>query len=181
VIRLFVAIPLPVDVRAQLGALQSGLSNARWIDKENMHLTMRFIGEVHEPDVQEIDSVLSQLIEPAIPVELHGLGYFERRGRAHSVWVRIKKSDALVHLQAKIERTLVTFGLEPEKRKYTPHVTLARIHDMPVERLVPWLSEIGDFSVPVFMADQFVLVETIRGHGGATYTPIARYDLFEPL
>ncbi len=180
-IRLFVAIALPIDVRTQLASLQTGLSNARWIDKDNMHLTMRFIGEVSEQDAREIDSVLGGLVEPAIKVELHGLGYFDRRGRVHSLWVRVKKSDALTHLQTKIERVLVNFGLEPEKRKYTPHVTLARIHDMPVERLAPWLSDQGDFSVPVFMAHQFLLVETFRGHGGATYTPVAEYDLFEAL
>ena len=77
--RLFVAIPLPVDVRAQLATLQSGLSNARWIDGANMHLTMRFIGEVPEPDAREIDSVLSEIVEPAIPIELNGIGYFDRR------------------------------------------------------------------------------------------------------
>lgn len=180
-IRLFVAIPLPVDVCAQLAGMQTGLGNARWIDPENMHLTMRFIGEVSEPDMREIDSALASLTEPAISIGLHGLGYFERRGRVHSLWVRVEKSDALSHLQSKIERVLVRYGLEPEKRKYTPHVTLARVHDLPVERLAPWLADQGDFSVPVFLATQFVLVETFRGHGGAAYKPLVEYDLFEPL
>ncbi len=180
-IRLFVAIPLPFDVMAQLTSLQSGLSNARWIDGENMHLTMRFMGDVLEPDVDDIAAELSKIIEPAFAIELSGIGYFERRGSAHSIWVRVKKSDPLLHLQAKIERTLVGCGLAPETRKYTPHVTLARMHDTPVERLAPWLETIGDFGVPAFIANHFVLVETVRGHGAAKYIDVAEYDLYELL
>jgi 2'-5' RNA ligase len=180
-IRLFVAIPLPVDIRAQLATLQSGLSGARWIDGENMHLTMRFIGEVPEPDVHEIDAKLTEIIEPALPIELSGIGYFERRGSAHSLWVRVKRTEALIHLQAKIERTLVACGLEPETRKYTPHVTLARLRDTPAENLAPWFENAGDFTLPEFLATHFVLVETIRGHGAAKYTPVGEYELYEPL
>jgi RNA 2',3'-cyclic 3'-phosphodiesterase len=179
--RLFVALPLPVDVRARLAALQSGLAGARWIDADAMHMTLRFMGDMSEPDARDVSSALSEIHCPAFDLSISGIGYFERRGLVHTVWARVGKSDALMHLHAKIESAVVRAGLDPEQRKFTPHVTLARLKDTAVERIGPWLETSGAAVVPPFGARSFTLFQSERGHGGARYTPLCEYELFLPV
>ncbi len=179
--RLFVALPLPVDVRAQLAALQSGLAGARWIDPDSLHMTLRFLGDVSEPDAEDVDFALSEIYSPAFDLGISGIGYFERRGLVHTVWARVEKADALLHLHSKIESAMVRCGFDPEQRKFTPHVTLARLKDTPVERIGPWLEISGAAVVPPFAATGFTLFQSERGHGGARYTPLGEYELFTPL
>ncbi len=178
-IRLFVALALPVDVRAQLVAAQAGLSGARWIDSESMHLTLRFIGEMAEPDVHDMMDALSAVHAPAFDLGLDGIGYFERRGHAHSVWARAEKSPALLHLQAKIESAVVRSGGQVEKRKFLPHVTIARLKDVPVEHLGPWLEDRGSLKIPPFPVTEFSLFQSQLGHGGARYLELESYPLMD--
>ncbi|NQV44822.1 MAG: RNA 2',3'-cyclic phosphodiesterase [Rhodospirillales bacterium] len=178
--RLFVALSLPVDVRAQLGTTQAGLPGARWIDTQNMHLTLRFIGEMPEPDAHDLSLALSHIHAPAFDLSLSGIGYFDRRGTVHSVWARAQKSDALLHLQSKIESVVVRSGGPVEKRKFTPHVTLGRLKGTPVERIGPWLETSGVLSVPPFPVTEFALFQSKLGHGGARYIELAAYPLIEP-
>ena len=180
-IRLFVAMSLPVDVRIQLTSLQSGLAGARWIDSSSMHLTLRFIGNIAEPEVQDIGQALSDIHAPAFDLSMSGIGYFERRGYVHSVWARVEKTDPLMHLQSKIESAMVRCGCDPETRKYTPHVTLGRLKDTPVERIGPWLENSGAAVVPPFGVEGFTLFQSERGHGGAKYTALEEYDLVSPV
>lgn len=180
-IRLFVALPIPVDVRARLKAVQSGLAGGRWIDPENMHLTLRFIGDMLEPDARDLGMALSEIHVPAFELTLSGIGHFDKRGFVHSVWARAEKSEALLHLQSKIESVVVRAGARVETRKFTPHVTLARLKDTPLERIGPWLETQGALSVPSFPVGEFVLYQSERGHGGARYTPLAEYPLLEAM
>jgi len=113
-IRLFVAIPLPEPVRTQLTMLQSGLQGARWLKPENIHLTLRFIGEVRKDVASDIDMALSEIAAPAFELALEGVNSFSRGKHPHALWVGLAKSDPLMHLQAKIESTLVRAGLEAE-------------------------------------------------------------------
>ncbi len=180
-IRLFAALALPVDVRAQLSARQSGLAGARWIDSAALHMTLRFIGEVSEPDAQDISLALVAIQAPAFELGFSGMGYFERRGSVHSVWAKPTRSDALKHLRSKVESAVVRCGLEPETRKFKPHVTLARLKDTPEALVGPWLEQAGAAVIPPFTVDSFTLFQSRLGHGGARYIPINEYPLFQPL
>ncbi|MEQ8667455.1 MAG: RNA 2',3'-cyclic phosphodiesterase [Rhodospirillales bacterium] len=175
--RLFVALPLPVDVRARLGALQSGLAGARWIDQSMMHMTLRFIGEVPERDADDIGDALASIEMPAFDLSLGTVGYFERRGVAHTLWAGIAKCEALTRLQAKIESAVVRCGQPRETRKFAPHITIARLRDVPVDRLGHWLEDLGPVSATPFTADRFVIYQSLRGHGGAQYQALADYPL----
>ncbi len=183
--RLFVALSLPVDVRARLAALQTGLAGARWIDAPRMHLTLRFIGEVPEVDARDMDFALQGIHAPAFDVTLDGVGYFERRGLVHAVWARIARNEALSHLQAKVESAMVRCGLEPEGRKFTPHITLARLKDVPAHNIGPWMQHAHGVGAPVgsssFHVDGFVLYQSFRSRNGAKYEPLAEYPLLEPI
>ena len=108
--RLFVGIPLPEDVRARLGELKGGLLGARWVEPENLHLSLRFIGEVPGGDEADIDEALATIEAPGFPLALSELGFFDRRRRVHAVWAGIRMSEPMVRLRAKVEPTLVRLG-----------------------------------------------------------------------
>jgi len=177
--RLFIAIPLPATLRARLTQLQEGLPAARWVPEENLHLTLRFIGEVDGRVARDIDAALSQIHAEPFSVSLVGVDRFGG-GKPRMLWAGVETNPALVHLQAKIEQALQRAGLAPEGRKFKPHVTLARFNANPGERLYDYLSRHGLFRAAPFPVDQFVLYSSHLGHSGAIYTPEAVYSFARP-
>jgi len=176
-IRLFVAIPLPDDIRQDLARLSSGLPGGRWISPENMHLTLRFIGEVEEHMGPDIDGALGAIRCPEFTLRLNGVSTFGRGHTVHTAWAGIDTEPALTHLHAKIEQAMVRLGLEPERRKFTPHVTLARIKNAPHGKLALWLESYGGYRSRPFAAAVFALVRSRLGNGGAHYEVLSEYPL----
>ena len=175
--RLFVGIPLPEDVRARLGELKGGLLGARWVRPENLHLSLRFIGEVPGGDEADIDEALATIEAPGFPLALSELGFFDRRRRVHAVWAGIGMSEPMVRLRAKVEQTLVRLGHEPEHRKFKPHVTLARMKNGPATDVSRYLEAHNGFSTGPFDVGYFTLYRSHLGHGGAHYEALADYGL----
>ena len=124
-IRLFVALSLPAAIKEQLAMLSGGIPGARWVPPENYHLTLRFIGEVESWRAEEVDEALANIRARPFMLSLRGLGLFEKAGRISSLWVGVEKTDQLGLLQAKVETALQRIGLEPERKRFAPHVTLA--------------------------------------------------------
>ncbi len=153
-IRLFVGIPLPRDILQRLQLLAAGLEGARWISPENMHLTLRFIGEIDEYQVDDINDALSGIHDCAFELAISGVETFGRGHMVHTIWAAVGGGAALTHLQGKIESALVRSGLEPERRKYTPHVTLARIKKSPQGKIAEWLTDHGGLNTPPFQSRQ---------------------------
>lgn len=176
-IRLFVAIPLPELIRTQLFLLQSGLRGARWIKPENIHLTLRFIGEVRNDAAADIDRALVDINAPGITLQLDGIGNFARGKHPHALWVGVAKSEPLAHLQAKIESALVRADLGPEERKFSPHVTIARLKDIRKGRVEDWTAAHGAFRSTPFPVDRFVLFSSFLKSSGALYIEEASYPL----
>lgn len=176
-IRLFVAIPLPDLIRTQLTLLQSGLQGARWIKPENIHLTLRFIGEVPNDVAGDIDTALAEISAPAFEVELDGIGSFSRGKYPHALWVGLAKSEPLRHLQAKVESRLTQLGLEPAERKFSPHITIARLREMRANRVEAWVAEHGGFRTAPFRVDRFALFSSYLKSEGAVYVEEAGYPL----
>lgn len=176
-IRLFVGIPLPGNVRQRLQNLTTGLQGARWISPENMHLTLRFIGEVDEVQAGHINDSLSDIQGAAFEISLSGIEAFGRSGMVRTIWAAVSGEPALIHLQGKIERALVQMGLEPERRKYTPHITLARLKNSPKGKAALWLAAHEGLKTPPFSVDEFVLFRSHLGRQGAHYETLAGYPL----
>ena len=175
--RLFVGIALPDDIRARLVLLRGGLKGARWVGQENLHLSLRFIGEVTGGFDQDLDRALRSVDGPAMALSLAGLGAFDRRGRVHAGWAGVEKSDALAALRDRVESALVRLGLEPEHRKFTPHVTLARMKKGDARAAGLYLETHAWFQAPSFTVEYFTLFESRLGHGGARYSVYRDYPL----
>jgi len=175
--RLFVGIPLPVDVRECLARMSSGLKGARWISPENMHITLRFIGEVDGHMAEDIDTTLIAMAAPGFDLSLNAAGMFGRGHLVHTVWADVKPEPALNRLQAKVEQAMVRLGLEPEHRKYTPHVTLARLKKVTSQKIADWAEANAGFRAGPFRVDAFVLFRSHLGHGPAHYETLSEYPL----
>jgi 2'-5' RNA ligase len=175
--RLFVALELPEPVRAQLGMLAGGIPGARWVAPENMHLTLRFIGEVDEGTVADIDLALADIDAPGFEMSLEGVGHFGSARQARAIYVGVARNAALAHLYAKIESALVRCGLEPEGRKFSPHVTLARLRDAPASRISSFVAGHNLFRAGPIEVDGFVLYSSFLSHSGPIYRPERFYPL----
>lgn len=175
--RLFVALNVPDGIVARLSIMCSGIPGAQWVAPENMHITLRFIGDVDEPTAEEINYVLSHLEAPAFDLELQGLGTFGHGHLSHALWVGVSLTPGLTHLQAKIESAMVRMGLTPEGRKFTPHVTLARLRKPEAGRLQSFIEGNNLFKAGPFTVEQFTLFESQPGKGGPVYTALEDYPL----
>ena len=176
-VRLFTAIALPFDLRQRLAFLGGGIPGARWVAPENMHLTLRFIGEVDEGQMEDINAALLGVEAPRFDLTLAGIGHWETKGRATALWAGVEKSPELLHLHDRVEAALVRAGLPPEPRKFAPHVTLARLKNPPASRVGDFLREYGPFRAPPFAVEEFVLYSSILTAAG----PIYREEAFYPL
>jgi 2'-5' RNA ligase len=176
-VRLFVGVGLPEDVRERLSALCSGVPGARWVPPESFHLTLRFIGEVDGGHAEDIYHALSAVRPQRFDLTLSGVGHFESKGEVRQLWVGVERNAELMALRDRIESTLVRIGLEPEGRRFTPHVTLARLKDTPVHRVSAFLAHNALFRAGPIPVDHFTLFSSYLQGTGPIYTPEADYPL----
>ncbi|PPR09227.1 MAG: RNA 2',3'-cyclic phosphodiesterase [Alphaproteobacteria bacterium MarineAlpha11_Bin1] len=174
-IRLFVALPLPDDLAVRLVALGCGVDGAHWVSAENLHITLRFIGEVSEPVVDDIAYNLDTVSAGPISVTLAGAGQFASRGRTRGLWIGVNKSPDLEVLRNKVDIVLVRAGLQLDGRKYIPHVTIGRIKNARRNRVIGWLRSNSTFVSTPFSVPNFVLYQSRIGRNGPNYLPIANY------
>ena len=174
--RLFTAVELPPDIAFSLSLLRGGLPGARWVDPENYHITLRFIGDIDEPTADEVADALMRVSRPRFNVALEGLGCFGAR-RPNAVWAGVKPSPALRELQAEHERLMQRIGLEPERRKFMPHVTLARMKNGSQPDVAAYLALRGGFATPSFPVGRFVLLSSRASKGGGPYVMEEAYPL----
>jgi 2'-5' RNA ligase len=176
--RLFVGLGLPPGLGQRLAILEAGLPGARWVAPENMHVTLRFIGDIQESAAADLDEMLTSVTAPTFDLHLQGVGTFGQGVKAHSVWVGIAPSDPLRFLQAKVESAVVRGGQPAEGRKFLPHVTLARFSGRAdANRLQQFIEGNSLFRAGPWTIDHFTLFESHLGKGGAVYTPLADYEL----
>ena len=174
--RLFTALELPADITFSLSLLRGGLPGARWVDPENYHITLRFIGDIDEPTADEVANALARVNRRNFDVALEGLGAFGAR-RPHAVWAGVKASPALRELQAEHERLMQRIGLEPERRKFMPHVTLARLKGASEPDVAAYLALRGGFRAPPVRVGRFVLLSSRASKGGGPYVMEEAYPL----
>jgi 2'-5' RNA ligase len=176
--RLFIAITLPDSERGRLAALANGLPGARWISQDNLHMTLRFLGELDGGEASDVDAALAQISVPGFTLGLEGISHFGEGRKLRALWAGVRANPALMRLQAKIEQAVIRAGLPPEKRKFKPHVTLARFKSNPGgAKLQAYLTEHALFRGEPFEVDHFTLYSSFLSSSGAIYRPEATYPL----
>jgi RNA 2',3'-cyclic 3'-phosphodiesterase len=178
--RLFVGIELPETVKASLLRLEAGIPGAHWQTADQLHLTVRFIGEVDGAVFDDVATALGPIDEPGFDVEVKGVGIFGTLKRARTLWAGIPDNPALNHLQEKIESALVRAGLAPETRKYHPHITLARLGNPSKHRLQDFLAANDGLVVPPFPVSHFTLFSSFVTNKGSIYTIEETFPLAGP-
>ncbi|MBN8904579.1 MAG: RNA 2',3'-cyclic phosphodiesterase [Rhodospirillales bacterium] len=176
--RLFVALDLPWPLRQQLAALTgAGIPGARWVPPENYHLTLRFIGETQRHRAEDIDLALANIRALGFSLTLAGVGTFTKAGRSTALWVGVERNPQLDHLQNKIETALQRCGLEPERRRFQPHVTLARLDNVAEAKLAAFVQAHNLFRAEPMPVEHFTLFSSQLGKEASVYTPEVEYVL----
>jgi RNA 2',3'-cyclic 3'-phosphodiesterase len=176
--RLFVALDLPWELRQRVAALSGGgIPGARWVPPENYHLTLRFIGETPGHRAEEVDMALASLRARGFSLTLAGLGTFTKGGRSTALWVGVERNSQLDHLQNKIETALQRIGLEPERRRFQPHVTLARLDNVAEGKLVSFVQAHSLFRAEPLPVEHFTLFSSLLGKEASVYTAEVEYAL----
>lgn len=172
--RLFVAIRPPADIRAGLIALMNGINGARWQDDDQLHITLRFIGEVDRHQANDVVDALANIRFSPFRTALSGVGCFDRKGHVNALWAGMEPRAPLARLHRKVDRACIAAGLSPDDRSYLPHITLARFGRTagPMDAFIALHA--GLASAP-FTVDEFALYESHLSQNGSTYHLIERY------
>ena len=175
--RLFVALDLPWEVKEELSDLSCSLAGARWVPTDNFHLTLRFIGETPSHKAEEIDLALAGLRGRGFSMTMAGVGTLEKGGRVNAIWAGVERNPALDHLQGKIETALQRAGVAPERRRFLPHVTLARLDYVAEAKLAAWVQAHNLFRSEPVQVGHFTLFSSRLGKEQSAYTPEVEYSL----
>ena len=176
--RLFAAIDIPEDVCEQVEAVCRGLPDIRWTPMEQMHITLRFLGdEISEDRRETLADALSQVAAPGFRLRLRGIGRFLNDRAPDVLWAGVEAAPELLELQRQIEARLAGIGVAREKRAYVPHLTLARLKNTPLSRVEQYMELYSDFSSDPFNVDEFVLFSSTLRPGGAVHEVEEVYSL----
>ena len=174
--RLFVALPIPDSVAGGLLMMQGGVPGARWQAREQLHLTLRFIGEVDGREASDLDEVLSGIDAPAFELQLHGVGQFGNK-QPHSLWAAARPNNLLDHLQRKVDSAIRRIGQPQDAHKFTPHVTLGRLRHPDLDKVREWLVEHALATSPEFAVARFCLYSSKLTSDGSIYRIEQEYPL----
>ena len=174
--RLFTGLEIPADVAMSLDFMRGGIIGARWIDRDNYHITLRFVGDIEEGLARELAHSLDSVVAKPFMVRLKGVGTFGGN-HPHTLYAGIEDSGEIRRLQATHERLCQMLGLPPEQRRFTPHVTLARLTDAPDFQLQGYIAAHNLYASRPFQVSRFVLFSSRPSRGGGPYAVEEAYDL----
>lgn len=177
--RLFAALPVPEEVADELSALQSGVPDARWVLPENFHVTLCFAGEVQGGTMRDLEEELSDIAGPPFSVAIAGVEQFSSGKQPRALVATVERSDRLDWLQQKVSTVARNCGIEVERRKFRPHVTLARFSSNAEtgHHLAQFMASNGTLRAGPWIAEHFALYSSRTGRNGAIYTEEASYPL----
>jgi 2'-5' RNA ligase len=174
--RLFVAIRPPEPIRDLLIDAMDDSPDFRWQDEEQLHLTLRFVGEVDRPVAQDLADALSRIRAERFQLRINGVGRFEQRSSG-ALWAGVEPKEPLAALAAKVERVCLAVGLDPERRAFHPHITLARWKGRRSREVADFLERRRDLKSAPFDVADFILFESQLSRHGAHYEEVASYPL----
>lgn len=175
-LRLFTALAVPAEIQDRLAAMQRGLPGASWRPPENFHITLAFHGQIDEAKARDLDLELSQIVLPPIEVRLQGIGWFGGV-EPENLWIGAEPYRDMSELASKCERAARRAGLDVEKRRFTPHVTLAYLRGTPAKECALFAQKLNLYKSAPFLADTFGLYSSHLGKGPSRYEEEAAYPL----
>ena len=177
--RLFIALPVPEEISAELSRLQSGVPDARWVPLENLHVTLCFAGNVQGGTTRDLEEELSDIAGPRFPVAIAGVEQFSSGKQPKALVALVERSDRLAWLHQKVTTVARNCGIEIERRKFRPHVTLARFSSNAEtgHHIAQFMASFSTFRASPWIADHFALYSSRSGGNGRIYTEEAAYDL----
>jgi 2'-5' RNA ligase len=178
-LRLFVAVPLPLAVQERLERIAFGIPGANWVPGDNMHITLRFLGDISNDEAADIDEALMGVRAPAFDLTIEGVGHFGSLRQARVLWAGVTRNPALQHVRDKVESAMVRAGQPPEGRKFAPHVTLARFKVETGHHLANFLAEHSLLKIGPIRVDRFTLFQSHQKRDGTLYEPLADYPLVD--
>jgi 2'-5' RNA ligase len=175
--RLFIAIPLPQDVKQKLLDLQQPINGIRWQSQEQMHLTIKFVGEVDQATAGELRDELHTITHPHFAMTIAGIGYFPKGKQPKVLWAGIKENASLQELHKKVEHCCDKNGIAPENRPYKPHVTIGRTKNTPKQAVTSYINQHEPFVLPDIQVSEFALYESKLHPDGARHHRFQTYFL----
>ena len=175
--RLFVALALPADVAFALSMIGGGIHGARWEPQDKLHLTLRYIGEVDGGMTKRVTAALRSVAVDPFNLAIKGVGHFPPRGSPRSVWAGVDDKASVTALHEEIEDALAPLDIEPDRRNFAPHVTLARLKGAPDHEVAEFLTRNALLSSESFLVDRFSLWSSIRHPAGSRYQIEREYPL----
>lgn len=173
--RLFVGLEIPEHIRSALDQARGGVEGAHWQRDDQLHLTLAFIGDVSKRTMHEIEGELSRIVLTPFELELKGVGLFGKPKQPKALWAGVANRAPLVHLHDKICFALESVGVDVERRKYKPHVTLARFRRNAQARIGDWLTEYETLKTPAMTVEHFTLFSSQLTREGSYYTVESRF------
>lgn len=175
--RLFIAIALPQQVKENIAVLRGGIPDARWISGDNFHITLAFIGDVQPPDLLDISAALEKLTHPAFYLDIEDVGVFGSNKRPRVLWAGVRNQETLTLLHQKIVTAIESIGIKIEDRRFRPHITLARVHKSPYEKVRSYLTDHALFKTKPVPVNSFSLFSSHLASSGALYNEEVIFDL----
>ena len=176
--RLFVAIDFPDEINDDLANMCFGIPGARWVPKDQMHLTLRFIGDADDSLFAEITEILEHVNASRFSLTLKGTGYFPPRRKPTVLWTGVEPCPELAELRESIEALLQELGIAAEERKYHAHVTLARLRpEASLDKIMGFLSAHALFKAEAIPVTEFYLYSSVLTPDGAVHAKEASYGL----
>jgi len=176
-IRLFIAIDLPEAVRLEVEGMGRSIANASPVSAEQLHLTLKFIGEVEGSRLLDIRDALTEVFIPKFSIALKGVGTFPPRGIPRILWVGVENGEHILPLRNSIEKTLAVINIPRDKKKYIPHLTIARLKNCPIRQLQQFLAGNAFFQTAEFPVESFHLYSSRLTQKGAQHTLERSYPL----
>ncbi|HZV80846.1 MAG TPA: RNA 2',3'-cyclic phosphodiesterase [Geobacteraceae bacterium] len=175
--RLFVAIELPDTIKADIFAIREEISGARWVSPSQIHLTLRFIGEVDDQTVESVRASLATIQSPPFQLAMSGIGHFPPRKEPRILWAGMQGDGNLLLLQKKVECAVQHAGIPGETRPFAPHITIARLKGTPPETVKAFEKRHDAFLSPPFQVASFYLFRSIFSAQAVSHEKLAQYFL----
>ncbi len=169
-IRVFIGLDLPEDIKRSLGLLKRPVRGAKWVPLENLHLTVRFIGEVSENCLQIIKEELREISFYSFKVKIKDIGHFSAKSTPKVIWAGVDPHEEIMELREKIDEALSKVKIPLEKKKYIPHVTLARLRGTNFQEVVEFLQQGMGFFTREFVLGQMILFSSKQKEEGSVYS-----------